>query len=135
MFMKLLTLFVAIACQCFNFVPQATGQDNKAQSDRLYVTRAIPEGGGGRVEFAASEVQRDLSNKASKSIVQLKGNVETKMITCVPSGRHEGKLCEEAMVLRADAVEFNEKTGAIAASGHVRITPHRAVASSREFSK
>jgi len=127
--MKLLTLSVVIVCQSFSFVPQATYQDNKAQLDRLYVSRSIPESGGGRVEFAASEVQRDLSNKASESIIQLKGNVEIKMITCVPSGRHEEKLCEEAMVLRADAVQFNEKTGAISASGHVRITPHRAGAS------
>jgi hypothetical protein len=133
--MKLLTLFVAIVCPCFNFVPQAKCQDNKAQLNRLYLTRSIPESGGGRVELAASQVQRDLSSKASESIIQLKGNVEIKMITCVSSGRHEEKLCEGAMVLRADAVEFNEKTGAIAASGHVRITPHRAVASSREFSK
>ncbi len=127
--MKLLTLFLAIVCQCFNFVPQASCQDNKAQLDRLYITRAIPESGGGRVEMAASEVQRDLSNKASESIIQLKGDVELRMVTCTPTGRREGKVCEGAMVLRADAVEFNEKTGAIAASGHVRITPHRAGAS------
>lgn len=42
---------------------------------------------------------------------------------------------EGAMVLRADAVEFNEKTGEIAASGDVLITPHRAGAPSREFAK
>jgi hypothetical protein len=39
------------------------------------------------------------------------------------------------MVLHADAVEFNEKTGEIAASGHVRISPHRAAAPPREISK
>jgi len=133
--MKLLTLFVAIACQCITFAPRASCQDNKAQSERLYLTRSIPEGGGGRVELAASEVQRDLSSKASESILQLKGNVELKMITCTPTGRGERKACEGAMVLRADAVEFNEKTGEIAASGHVHITPHRAVAPSRELSK
>ncbi len=133
--MKFLTLFVAIVCQSLNFVPQASCQDNKAQLDRLYVTRSIPETGGGRVELAASEVQRDISNKASESIIQLKGNVEIKMITCAPTGRREGVVCEGAMVLRADAVEFNEKTGEIAASGHVRIVPHRAGAPSREFSK
>lgn len=133
--MKLLTLFVAIVCPCFNFVPRAACQDNKAQLDRLYLTRFIPDSGGGRVELAASEVQRDLSNKASESIIQLKGNVEIKMITCTSTGRREGKVCEGAMVLRADAVEFSEKTGEIAASGHVHITPHRAGAPSREFSK
>jgi lipopolysaccharide assembly outer membrane protein LptD (OstA) len=132
--MKLLTLFVAMVCQCLIFVPRASCQDSKAQLDRLYITRAIPESGGGRIELAASEVQRDLSNKASESIIQLKGNVELKMITCT-STRREGQVCEGAMVLRADAVEFNEKTGEIAASGHVRITPHRAGAPSREFSK
>ena len=133
--MKLLTLFVAIACQCLNFVPRASCQDNKAQSERLYLTRSIPESSGGRVELAASEVQRDLSSKASESIIQLKGHVEIKMITCTPTARREAKVCEGAMVLRADAVEFNEKTGEIAASGHVHITPHRAWAPSRDFSK
>ena len=133
--MKLLTLFVAIACQGFNFVPRASCQESKAQLERLYLTRPIPESGGGRVELAASEVQRDLSSKASESIMQLKGNVEVKMITCTPTGRREGVVCESAMVLRADAVEFNEKTGEIAASGHVHITPHKAAAPSREFSK
>jgi hypothetical protein len=133
--MKLLTLFVAIVWLCFNFVPRASCQDDKAQLQRLYLTRAIPESGGGRIEMAASEAQRDLSNKVSESIIQLKGNVEVKMITCTPTGRREGKLCEEAMFLRADAVEFNEKTGEVAASGHVHITPHRVGAPSREFSK
>jgi hypothetical protein len=133
--MKFLTLFVAIVCQSLTFVPRASCQDNKAQLDRLYLTRPIPEGGGGHVELAASEVQRDLSNKASESIIQLKGDVEIKMITCASTGRDERKVCGGAMVLRADAVEFNEKTGEIAASGHVRITPHRAGAPSREFSK
>jgi hypothetical protein len=133
--MKLLTLLVAIVCQSFNFVPQASCQGNKAQPDRLYLTRFIPESGGSRIELVASAVQRDLSNKASESIIQAKGNVEIKMITCTPTGRREGKVCEGAMVLHADAVEFNEKTGEIAASGHVHITPHRAGAPSRDFSK
>jgi hypothetical protein len=133
--MKFLTLLVAIVGQFLNFAPQASCQD-KAQLNRLYITRSIPESGGGRVELAASEVQRDLSNKASESIMQLKGNVEIKMITCTPTAPHQGKVvCEGAMVLHADAVQFNEKTGDIAASGHVRITPHRAGAPSREFSK
>ena len=85
--------------------------------------------------MAASEVQRDISNKASESIIQLKGDVEIKMITCTPTAQHERKVCEGMMVLRADAAEFNEKTGEIAASGHVRITPHSAGAPSKEFSK
>jgi lipopolysaccharide assembly outer membrane protein LptD (OstA) len=125
--MKLLMPSVAIAItfQVCTFVPQAIGQDDKAQAQRLHLMRPIPQSGGGRIELTASEIQRDLSNKANESIIQLKGNVEIKMITCVPTGRHDGKVCEGAMVMHADAVDYNEKTGEIDASGNVHITPHR----------
>jgi len=124
--MKLTTLGLAIASQVFTFAPWAICQDNPAQPERHQIVRPIPESGGGRVELTALRIERDLSSRASESIIQLRGDAEIRMINCVSSGQGGARVCENAMVLRADEVNYNEKTGEIEANGNVRITPHRA---------
>jgi lipopolysaccharide assembly outer membrane protein LptD (OstA) len=124
--MRLLTLSVAIACHVCILVPPAVCQDRNTQPEQLHFTIGMPGTGGGRVVLTASTIQRDLSSRASESIMQLKGNVEVRMITCVPSGASAVVVCEGAMVMHADEVDYNEKTGEIKARGDVNITPHRA---------
>jgi len=101
----------------------ASGQTPESPQ-RLHIKRVIPEIGG-RVDFTASEIQRDLSSPASESILRLRGNVEMKMATCGPaSAPARKKSClEGVLVMHADAVNFNEKTGEIDATGNVHFSP------------
>ena len=124
--MKLLTLGVAVACQIFAFAALAMCQEKEAQPERLHLTRPFPEISPGRIELTASSIERDLSSKKSESIYQLKGNVEVRMVTC-GRGRHGNSMvCDQgSMMLHADAVDYNEKTGEISARGNVRLTPHQ----------
>jgi lipopolysaccharide assembly outer membrane protein LptD (OstA) len=125
--MKLLTLGVAIACQIFAFASLAVCQEKEAQPERLHITRLFPEASPGRVELTASSIERDLSSKESESILQLKGNVEVRMITCGRSKSHDnGVVCDEgSMMLHADTVDYNEKTGEISPHGNVHLTPYQ----------
>jgi lipopolysaccharide assembly outer membrane protein LptD (OstA) len=128
--MKLLTLSIAIAFQICTLSPQAVGQDNPAQPERLHVRRPIPASGGSRVDITASEIYRDLSrdpsNVANESIIHLKGNVEVRMFACPLAAKDRSKGCSGVMLMRADAADYNEKTGEINASGNVHITPSTA---------
>jgi hypothetical protein len=126
--MKLLILSVAIACQIFAFASQAICQENKTQPERLHLTRPFPESGAGHVELTASRAERDLSSMESSSMLQLRGNVEVRMITCGPTGHDDAVVCDKgSMVLHADAVDYNEKTGEINARGDVHLAPYRAI--------
>src|SRR5580658_4362017 len=126
--MKLLTLSLAIACQISAFASLAVCQEKEAQLERLHLTRPFPETSPGRVELTASSIERDLSTKGSESILQLKGNVEVRMITCGRTSHDRAVLCDKgSMVLHADAVDYNEKTGEIRARGDVHLTPHQMV--------
>jgi lipopolysaccharide assembly outer membrane protein LptD (OstA) len=127
--MKLPTLGVAIACQILGLASLAVCQEKEAQPERLHITRPFPEASPGRVELTASSIERDLSSKESESILLLKGNVEVRMITCGRSKRpDDGVVCDEgSMILHADTVDYNEKTGEISARGNVRITPYQMV--------
>ena len=124
--MKLLVPSAVIAFHICTFVPQAVSQQNGALPERLHLTRTFPDNTPGRVELTASSVQRDLSSRQSESILQLRGNVEVRMITCGPTDR--GKLiCDKgSMILHANTVDYNEKTGDIHVRGDVRIAPYRA---------
>src|SRR5580704_3943944 len=110
--MKLLVPSATIACLVLSFVPQAISQEYPAQPERLHLKRTFPDNTPGRVELTALSAQRDLSTKQSESILQLRGNVEVRMITC---GLDRGKVvCDNgSMVLHADRVDFNENTGEI----------------------
>jgi lipopolysaccharide assembly outer membrane protein LptD (OstA) len=127
--MKLLTLGVAIACQISAFAALAICQEKAAQPERLHVTRPFPETNPGRVELTASSIERDLSSKERESILKLKGSVEVRMVTCGRNTSHDnGVICDKgSMMLHADAVDYNEKTGEISARGNVRIAPYQGV--------
>jgi lipopolysaccharide assembly outer membrane protein LptD (OstA) len=78
----------------------------------------------GFIELSASDAQLSFSPKANltsadvESVLQLRGNVQVRL--CAPSGHG----CEKSsLLLRADAVDFNEKTREIDAHGDVRIIP------------
>jgi hypothetical protein len=121
--MKALMLSVVVIGY-FVCVSLAIPQDNPPQPERLHLTRSFPSSSSGRVELTASSIQRDLSSKETESIFQLRGNVEVRMITCGPSSGEHDMVCDKgSMVLRADAVDYNEKTGEIQARGEVHITP------------
>jgi lipopolysaccharide assembly outer membrane protein LptD (OstA) len=63
--------------------------------------------------------QPHLTSAEVDSILQLRGNVQVTM--CAPS-KHG---CEKwSIVLRADAVDYNDKTRAIDAHGDVHIDPY-----------
>jgi hypothetical protein len=109
--MKVLALGIAIVCQMM-------GQDN---AERLHLTLRAP---GGRVALTASSMQRDLSSAATAPIIQLKGNVEIRMIACLPTGKDDVTVCEGTVTVHADEAEYNEKSGEINARGNVRMTPH-----------
>jgi hypothetical protein len=54
----------------------------------------------------------------------LRGDVEVRMITCGPDPKGV-VLCDRgSMVMHADSVDFNEKTGEIQASGNVHVSPY-----------
>ncbi len=130
--MKLLTLVVAIGCQAVAFASTAVCQENKSQPSRPYLTYTeSPQlhftthtTYSGRVEFVASSADRtltatpDLTSAEIQSVLQLRGNVQ---VTICPPGGHG---CDAGvMVLHADTVDYNEKTGEIDAHGDVRIDP------------
>ena len=132
--MKLLMLSVATACQAFAFASQGVSQQQNPQPERPYLTHTEPPRlyfsmppteSIGRVELAASNAQFTFSPQPSltsaevDSVLQLRGNVKVTM--CAPS-RYG---CEKwSVVLRADAVDYNEKTREIDAHGDVHIDPY-----------
>ena len=123
--MKLLALTVLIGYQIL--VSQATAQQNASQPERLHITRPFPPGNAGavgRVEITASSIERDLSSRETETIYRLRGNVEVRMVTCGQTSRRNELECGRgSMVLHADAVDYNEKTGEIQPHGEVHITP------------
>jgi lipopolysaccharide assembly outer membrane protein LptD (OstA) len=127
--MKLFAFSFLIVSQVCVFVAQAAAQGNAIQPERLHITRALPQGSlgpVGRVEFTASSIERDLSSRETEAIIRLRGNVEVRMITCGVTGPGDKVECDRgSMILHADAVDYNAKTGEIQPRGDVRITPYR----------
>jgi hypothetical protein len=133
--MKLLILSVSMACQAFAFASQGVSQEQNPQPERPYLIHTEPPRlyfsmppteSTGRVELAASNAQftlspqPDLTSAEIESVLQLRGNVQVTM--CAPS-QHG---CEKwSIALRADAVDYNEKTREIDARGDVHIEPYR----------
>jgi lipopolysaccharide assembly outer membrane protein LptD (OstA) len=68
-------------------------------------------------------MQRDLSTAATASVIQLRGNVEIRRIACLPTGKDDVVVCEGTMVLHADEVDYNEKSGEMNARGNVHVIP------------
>jgi lipopolysaccharide assembly outer membrane protein LptD (OstA) len=132
--MKLSVLSVVLACQVFTFASIGICQEKEPQSDRptLVHTQAPrlyflmpPTERIGRVELAASDAQLTLSPKASltsaeiESVLQLRGNVQVEI--CAPSSHGCDKW---SILLRADAVDYNEQTREMDARGDVHIEPN-----------
>jgi hypothetical protein len=115
--MKPLTL-VLFACQFAILVPQAIAHDNT-----LHLTEFLPATNPGRLEVTASSAERNVSESGAK-ILHLRGDVEVRMITCGPDGKGVVVCDRGAMVMHADSVDFNEKTGEIQASGNVHVAPY-----------
>jgi hypothetical protein len=133
--MKLLVPGVAMACAAFAFASEGLCQQQNQQADRPYLTHTEaprlyfsmpPTERIGRVELVASSAQLtlspqpDLTSAEIESILQLSGNVLVTM--CAPSSHGCDKW---SIVLRADAVDYNEQTREIDAHGNVRIEPYR----------
>jgi hypothetical protein len=115
--MKFLTLAL-VFCSFTVLAPQAIGQET-----RLHLTRFFPDNSPGRVVLTASSAQRDVSASGA-TILHLSGNVEVRVITCGP-GQDRSDACNVgSMVLHADAVDYNEKTGEIQPSGNVHVAPY-----------
>jgi hypothetical protein len=133
-FMKLPILSLMVVCLSFIYAPKGVSQQQNPQPERPYLTHTEPPRlyfsmppteSIGRVELAASNAQFTFSPQPSltsaevDSVLQLRGNVKVTM--CAPS-RYG---CEKwSVVLRADAVDYNEKTREIDAHGHVHIDPY-----------
>ncbi len=122
--MRLLTMSAVIACQLSLFALRSTCQDTFAAPGQLHMTLSAPGSHGDKMVLTAASIERDVSITASNPVIQLKGNVQIRMITCVPSGKGDAKVCD-AMALHADEVAYNEKTGEIDARGNVHIAPHQ----------
>jgi lipopolysaccharide assembly outer membrane protein LptD (OstA) len=115
--MKLLTLAL-IVCPFALAVPQAISHET-----RLHLTEFLPPTNPGRLEVTASSAERDVSDSGAK-ILHLRGDVEVRMITCGPDNKGV-VLCDRgSMVMHADSVDYNEKTGEIQASGNVHVAPY-----------
>ena len=134
-FMKLLMPVVAVACAAFAFASEGVCQQQDQQAERPYLTHTEaprlyfsmpPTERIGRVELVASNAQLTLSPQPNltsaeiESILQLRGNVQVTM--CAPSSHGCDKW---SILLRADAVDYNEQTREIDAHGNVRIEPYR----------
>jgi hypothetical protein len=121
--MKFLVLSLAIIWQVSGFTFRAVCQEPTAQTARLHFTFPFPGGFHGRYELASSNAQWFASDGKpvcagcrQGSILQLRGNVEVKTVVCDPTG---DKCNKSPVVLRADAVDFNETTGGLQARGIV----------------
>jgi hypothetical protein len=132
--MKLPILSLMVVCLSFIYAPKGVSQQQNPQPERPYLIHTEPQRlyflmppteSTGAVELAASTAQFTLSPQPHltsaevDSILQLRGNVQVTM--CAPS-KHG---CEKwAIVLRADAVDYNDRTREIDAHGDVHIDPY-----------
>ncbi len=132
---KLLMPGVAVACAALAFASEGVCQRQNQQAERPYLTHTEatrlyfsmpPTERIGRVELVASSAQLtlcpqpNLTSAEIESVLQLRGNVQVTM--CAPSSHGCDKW---SMLLRADAVDYNEQTRAIDAHGNVRIEPYQ----------
>lgn len=123
--MKLLMLSVAMVALTSQGNCQQAERPNLTYTDapRLYFSMP-PTEQIGRVELTASNASLTLSPKANltsaeiESVLQLTGNVQVRM--CAPSSHGCDKW---SIILRADAVDYNEQTREINAQGNVHIEP------------
>jgi lipopolysaccharide assembly outer membrane protein LptD (OstA) len=112
--MKFLLLCLTIPCLFPALNSQAVCQETKAQPERLHFLYPYPDSHfKGRFEFAASSAQRVHIQSSEGTILQLRGNVEVATVVCADP------CVKSPLVLHADAIDYNEKTGEINATGNV----------------
>jgi lipopolysaccharide assembly outer membrane protein LptD (OstA) len=131
--MKLPVLSVLVACLPFLAAPRGLGQQQNPQPERPYLIHTEspqlhffvpPTDSTGAVDLAAANAQLtfgpepNLTSAEVDSILQLRGNVQVKICSLSRYGCEKGSL-----LLRANAVDYNEKTHEIDANGDVRIVP------------
>lgn len=132
--MNLSVLSLPAACLLFVSASRGVCQQQNIQPERPYLAHTEtprlyfsmpPTERIGRVELAASNAeftlspQPNLTSAEIESILQLRGNVQVRM--CAPSSHGCDKW---SILLRADAVDYNEQTHAIDAHGDVHIDPY-----------
>ncbi len=108
----------------FTALVQRGASQAAPQPDQLHTQISTPQ--GNRISMTALSMQRDVSRTADNAVIHLKGHVEIKTVVCIPVAGADAKVCEEAMVLRADEAEYHQDTGEIEARGNVRIIPRAA---------
>jgi hypothetical protein len=112
--MKFLLLGLAIPCLLSALNPQAVCQETKAQPERLHFSYPYPDSHfKGRFEFAALSAQRVHIQSNEGTILQLRGNVEVITVVCADP------CVKSPLVFHSDAIDYNEKTGEINATGNV----------------
>ena len=113
--MKLFVFGVLMALQVTTFVPAAKCQDTKAVTERLHF-RISCTGCRSAVSITADSMQRDISRTPYNPVIQMKGNVEIRMMANGWSAD-----TPRYMILRADEADYNEDTGQIDPRGNVRV--------------
>lgn len=113
--MKFLILGVAIMWQLSGLSFRSQSQEPNEQASQLHFTFSFPQSFKGRYELTASNAQT-VHPHGTDSILQLRGNVEVRTVVCRPTGN----ICDKSpVVLRAEAIDFNEATGEMQAKGAV----------------
>ena len=116
--MKFLVLGLAIACLVSDFSGRAICQETNAHPDRQRFLYPFPDSRfKGRFELAASSAQRVLVQSSTGTVLQLRGDVEVVTVVCRPPTNDP--CVKSPLILHADAVDYNEKTGEISATGNV----------------
>ena len=116
--MKFLLLSLAIACEAFAVNCRATCQETSPQPERQRFLYPFPNNSfKGRFELAASHAQRVQVQSSNGTVLQLRGNAEVVTVVCRPPTNDP--CVKSPLILRADAVDYNEKTGEISATGNV----------------
>ncbi len=104
-------LFIAAAMTVS--IQPATSQDARSRSaidDIKQIPTTLPN--GSPVRFAALNISRNWT----ESVVHLRGDVQVEIWISPKPATHQ------VMVLKADTVDYHEKTGEIEPYGNVRVT-------------
>jgi hypothetical protein len=112
-------VFTLIFTALITSLPLATGQDNSSQLKHLMV----PSPNRNRSAYvSAVNIERGVEYP---SVLRLKGSVEIKMPVCLRTDPGDSLVCDGYVIVRADAADMHEDTGAIEAHGDTTVTPTR----------
>jgi hypothetical protein len=120
---KFFVFSFGIICWLSSLTSPAASQEPSTQAGRLHFSFPFPGGFHGRYELASSNAQWVASDGRpvcagcmGDSILQLRGDVEVVTVVCGPTG---DECHKSPVVLRADAIDYNETTGKLQARGVV----------------